>query len=157
MSDRAGIVRMFDHILLGYDIPKPESLLKISSASASVKLDLLPYSLATNLAHTLLWQNFWLQKLAGGRQRSGPQEWSNDFKVPEISEWSHLRDSFLEGLWKARAIAESEPFLHGCENDAEAVDALLCIAVHGAYHIGQMNLLKRAMNAQKRHEKLLSP
>lgn len=71
------------------------------------------------------------------------QEWSNDFRVPEASEWAGLRKEFLDGLAQARAIAASEPFAHKLNSDAEAVETLIRIAVHGAYHCGQMNLLKR--------------
>ena len=65
------LVQVFDQILEGYDIPKPEGMLKISEDQAFAELSPLPYSFATNLQHAVLWQRFWLQKLAGGRKKSG--------------------------------------------------------------------------------------
>lgn len=135
---------MFDHILEGYDIPAPNSMLRIGAESSAVKHENLPYSILTNLAHTVLWQDFWLAKLEGGRKRSSMAEWQNDFRVPDASEWKDLRSRFILGLQEARRRAASQPFDHRCSSDAEAVDTLLRIAVHGAYHCGQMNVLKRA-------------
>lgn len=140
--------RAITHILEGFDIPAPPSLLKVSAKSASEHLESLPYSLATNLAHAVLWQNFWLQKLGGGRQASGMTEWRKDFRVPEPGEFETLRKEFVSGLEQARAIAEAEPFQHGCADDAQALDTLARIVVHASYHMGQMMLLKRVLKGR---------
>ena len=146
--NRAVLAECFKQLLDGYDIPKPESVLKVSQDSANRKLPHLPYSLATNLSHAVVWQDFWLQKLAGGRQKSGMQEWQNDFKVPDESQFAANRAKFLAGLTRARDLASSEPFEHSLNSDEEAVETLVRILIHAAYHLGQMNLLKRAAKLQ---------
>lgn len=137
------LVQVFDHILEGYDIPTPEGMLKISEEQAFADLAPIPYSFATNLQHAVLWQRFWLQKLAGGRKKSGMEEWKNDFRTPDRSELKELKREFVDGLAQARSIAATEP------TDPEVVDTLIRIAVHGAYHLGQMNLIKRAVRKAK--------
>ncbi len=137
------LAQVFDHILEGYDIPKPEGMLKISEDQAFAELPPIPYSFATNLQHAVLWQRFWLQKLAGGRKKSGMEEWKNDFRIPDRSELKDLKREFVDGLALARSIAATEP------TDPEVIDTLVRIAVHGAYHLGQMNLMKRAARKAK--------
>lgn len=148
--DRSALPMVFDHILGGYDIPAPEGMLKVKRDAANEQIEPAPYSLATNLAHAVLWQRFWLGKLAGGRKKSNMTEWRDDFRVPEPEEWEGLRREFVKGLKEARRIAASEPFDHKCTDDTEAIDTLTRIAVHGAYHCGQMNLLKRMSRATKK-------
>lgn len=148
--DRAALVKVFDHIIEGADIPTPRGMLRINIDDANDTLPGLPYSVATNLAHAVLWQEFWLKKLAGGPRYSSNNEWKQDFRIPDADEWPDLRQRFVEGLERARAIAASEPFDHQAANDDEAVETLVRIAVHGAYHCGQMNLLKRAHRASKK-------
>lgn len=142
--DRTALVEVFKQILEGYDIHKPETVLKVSQKVAAQKQDELPYSLLTNLAHANLWQSFWLKKLAGGRKKSSMTEWRDDFRVPEPAEFDALRFEFISGLREAQRIASSDPFDHKCTDDQEAIETLVRIAVHGAYHLGQMVLLKRA-------------
>jgi uncharacterized damage-inducible protein DinB len=147
--DRTALVEVFKQILEGYDIHKPETILKVSQKSAAHHDGTHPYSLLTNLAHANLWQGFWLQKLAGGRKKSSMIEWRDDFRVPEPSELEALRFEFISGLREAARIAGSDPFEHKCTNDEEAVETLVRIAVHGSYHLGQMVLLKRSLKGNK--------
>ena len=137
------LVATFDHILEGYDIPKPEGMLKLKRADAVIDIEPSPYTLLTNLAHATLWQRFWLNKLHGGKKKSTMEEWKNDFRVPAPEEWEPLRREFIEGLKEARSIAKGEAPFECTEEEAQ--DTLLRIAVHGAYHCGQMNLLKRML------------
>lgn len=141
--DLTALALVFTHILEGYDIPAPEGMLKVSKERAAVKHEDIPYSLLTNLAHAVLWQTFWLNKLAGGRKKSNMTEWKDDFRVPDPSEFPELKKQFIEGIKQAKAVAESSPFEHQCDSDDEAIDCLCRIAVHAAYHCGQLSLLKR--------------
>lgn len=147
-----GLVEAFTHLIDGYDVPAPRAILKVSRASASMAVPGLPYTLLTNLHHTVVWQRFWLAKLQGGPRKSGPEQWRLDWRVPDDSEWEGLRAEFLAGLDEARRVAASEPMDHALATDAEAVDALCRILVHASYHVGQMNVLKRAGRAMGRAE-----
>jgi uncharacterized damage-inducible protein DinB len=135
-------------IKTGKDIPPAGPLLKITSAQAAIQMDNSPYSIATNLAHTVFWQQLWLDRLAGRPTKSFLEDW----KVPAETEWTAIRSRFLEGLDEAIYIAESEPFSHKMKSDADAVSTLIQIAIHDSYHLGQINLLKRQLRLAKRKE-----
>ena len=101
------------------------------------------YSIITLVEHTHFWQRIWLGSLTGSKRPDVMKDW----RVPAVEEWQEVRKAFLEGLEQAMSIAEAEPFVHKKKSDETAVDALLKIAVHDAYHIGQIVLLKRAVKA----------
>lgn len=144
MNSRTELLgELFTHIIEGYDIPTPAGLLKVSVERASAVREAAPYSLLTNLAHAVYWQNLWLDRLHGRPVPPTIEIWKNDWKEPNPREFKRLRQEFLEGLETARKIAAAEPFEHSMETDSKALYRLLQIAVHGAYHMGQMNLLKR--------------
>ncbi|MDI9641065.1 DinB family protein [Kamptonema cortianum] len=147
-AERAGLALVFRQMLEGWDIPAPEGMLKIKAESANRQIEGLPYSIATNLAHAVLWQDFWLDKLKGGKQKSGMEQWEHDFDVPEPNQWNELRSRFVAGLKEAMDYCTQEEFKHQAANDDAAVETLTRIATHGAYHIGQLNLLKRAMRSK---------
>lgn len=136
--ERDTLILLFDQILNGADIPTPQRLLRVRGTTAAVKQRNLPYSLLTNLAHTVVWQNIWLNKLSGGPTPPTMEVWKNDWRVPDPTAWEDLRKDFLDGLHRARAIAAEG------ELNAKSLDVLLRIAIHASYHMGQMNLLKRA-------------
>jgi uncharacterized damage-inducible protein DinB len=139
---REAVVEALRQIIEGTDIPPPRTLLNMTAKRAAVRLPEMPYSISTNLAHANFWQEIWLERLAGKRARSFPEDW----KTPPAEEWPSIREQFLSGLDRAVEIARSEPFDHKMKSDTVAIKTLLQIVVHDAYHIGQINLLKRALS-----------
>lgn len=140
--DRSILVETLRQVWEGVDIPAPESLLRnVSIDTAAKKLPWMPYSILTNVDHADFWQTIWLNRLKGLRAKSFIEDW----KVPLPEEWPSIKTSFLNGFREAMAIAASEPFEHKMKSDEVAVKTLLQIAVHNAYHLGQVNLLKREL------------
>jgi hypothetical protein len=140
-AGREAVVEALRQIIEGADIPPPRSLLSMTAKRAATKLPEMPYSILTNLAHANFWQQLWLDRLAGKRARSFLEDW----KTPPLEEWPVIREQFLTGLERAIEIARSDPFDHKMKSDAVAIKTLLQIVVHDAYHIGQINLLKRQL------------
>ncbi|HMS54653.1 MAG TPA: hypothetical protein PKA27_04570 [Fimbriimonadaceae bacterium] len=60
------------------------------------------------------------------------------------------RSKLVSGLADAIRIAEARPFVHYMKSDEDAVSTLLQIAIHDAYHVGQLVAVKRAVTAMKR-------
>ncbi len=58
-----------------------------------------------------------------------------------------MRRRFVEGLQEARRYCQTDPPALRCDSEEKAVDLLLRIAIHASYHMGQLNLLKRALRA----------
>jgi hypothetical protein len=124
----------------GKDIPAPASLLRNIKAEAAAEHPVdSPYSILANLAHAHFWQRLWLDRLAGGRARSFTEDW----QTPDPACWSDLRRDFLTGLDEAIRVASADPFEHKMKSDEIAVKTLIQIGIHDAYHLGQINLLKR--------------
>ncbi|MBV6491291.1 MAG: hypothetical protein KJZ62_01085 [Fimbriimonadaceae bacterium] len=138
---------LFQQILEGWDIPTPQGLLRIKQEDAAKQLPAHPYSALKNLAHAVFWQDLWLGQLAGQPRPPSEFVWQNDFRDPDPSEWPTLRRRFVEGLQEARRYCQADPPALGCDSEEKAVDLLLRIAIHASYHMGQLNLLKRALRA----------
>lgn len=147
--DRSTLVNLFDQIIEGWDIPTPSALVKVKAEDAEMKLPGLPYSMLTNLAHIVTWQRIWLKKLNGLDKASRMEDWKQDWRVPKAKEWDPLRKEFLTGLLEARRIAASEPMDQKLKSDEEASKVLTALAIHAAYHMGQLNVLKRGLRARK--------
>lgn len=126
--------------------PASEMLKTVKAADAVRVLPLLPYSLATNVAHADIWNRVWLARLEGG-EKFNPFP---DFPPVEPEQWEETKQSFLRNLGRAYEIACAEPLVHKCRSDASAAKLLLTIATHTAYHVGQMRLLKRALWLSRR-------
>jgi uncharacterized damage-inducible protein DinB len=129
----------------GLDFPAPRTILsRISNVDASRIPTGFKYSLITLVEHTAFWQTTWINRLKGKRSLSFMHDW----RVPEPNEWPEVRERFLAGLNEALAIAESKPFHHSMKSDEAAIRTILQIAVHDAYHIGQLVTLKRALRGE---------
>jgi hypothetical protein len=134
-------------VIEGIDFDAPEKLLsRVKPPDATRVPPGMPYSLATNVAHTDIWNSVWLAALEG-EPKVNPFP---DFPIIAEEEWPAVRDSFLMNLRKAYKISLGEPFTHEMKSDDSACRHLLKIAVHTTYHIGQFALLKRTLALQKK-------
>lgn len=148
MALDAGLAEALAQMLAGADIPKPTSLNALKAEDAATRLTGTPYSVLTNLAHAVLWQDTWLARLAG-KPVDTRQVWADDFRVPDASEYPALRKRFAEGLAEAHRFATGET-PHQVMDDAKAVAYLARIVIHASYHLGQMSTLRRMSKAKGR-------
>lgn len=144
--DQRTVAETFRMIIAGDDIAAPASMLKnVSEAKAAARLPGFPYSMLENLWHTVFWQEIWLDKVEGRK----PEHWIEDWQSPDPSEWKRLRAAFMKNQDRALAICTAKPFRHKMKNKDVALRNLMNIAVHDAYHIGQINLIKRVQRKTK--------
>lgn len=146
--DPKTIGHFLTHILEGFDIPKPEALVKVSGKAAVEPVERIPYTFADNLWHTVYWQNIWLDRLKGAPSRPSMEIWQGDWQTADAKEYLEIKQVFIAGLKEARDICNSEPFTHSMKTDIEAAEILIRIATHAAYHVGQLTLIKRALRAK---------
>lgn len=145
--DPKTVANMFQQIIGGDDIPAPAGMLKtIRADKAALRQPGFPYSILENLWHAVFWQTIWLSRLDGKRAKSFLEDWQS----PDPSEFSALRTQFLANLERARKIAGAKAFTHKMDSDDKAVKTLIAMAVHDSYHIGQINVMKRAMRTAKK-------
>lgn len=131
---RDDLREVFEQLAEGRDFPSPSGLLGgVSAARAERRREGMPYSLADNLAHAARWQEEWLAKFDGEKRPVGGDDW----RPAEPGEYAGLRARFVEGIDRAAKLAERDDLTPG-----DRV-RLVRIALHAAYHLGQMNLLKR--------------
>jgi len=93
-----------------------------------------PYSLATNVLHAAIWQDQCLAFIEG-TVPSG--EARNDWHVVTESEWPAVQARFLDGLGRAVKLAAKPDLTEDQQR------RLVRIAIHGAYHLGQIRLLSQ--------------
>lgn len=137
MSEVAESLRQ---IVEGEDFSTPAGLLRSIKAVTAVRVPVgCPYSIATNVKHALLWQDLWLAKLRGEQ----PPKIVPGQDFPEVSEaeWPAVRKAFVDGLNEAVEIAKGD-------TDEAAIKTLYKIGNHGAYHLGQVQLLKRILTGE---------
>ncbi|HLK15098.1 MAG TPA: DinB family protein [Fimbriimonadaceae bacterium] len=124
-----------NQLIEGKDFDPPARLLSNIKPEAAVRVPAgAPYSVATNVAHTDIWNRVWLNQIEG-KPRGNPFP---DFPVIEEAAWAGVRERFLEHLVRARELAETQ-------TNSKQVGRLIQIAVHTAYHVGQIKLLKRML------------
>jgi len=142
--DAATVAETLRQIIEGEDFSPPERMLKLSARRACFRPEYFPYSLATNVWHCDYWNRLWLARLTG--EGKLPENiWAEDWQIPQESEWDETRTRFVANLHRAREIAQAIPFKHALKSDQDAIRRLHQIAVHTAYHIGQIALLKRML------------
>lgn len=127
-------------IWVGRDFPPPASVLRgVNPTNATILPAGFKYSLITVVEHTDFWQRIWLARLHGQKVPTMFRDW----RVPPSSEWTAIRASFLANFEEAIRIASGA--IQAATTQDVTSTKLFQIAVHNAYHIGQMVLIKRAV------------
>lgn len=143
--DAPTVADALQQLVSGEDIPKIHHLLKrLKPEEAARQLPGWPYSLLTNLAHADFWQRLWLARIEGTPRPKYEDDWS----VPLEGEFAAVRTSFLKNLDRALDIAENWPRDNKMVDDDKALHLLLSLVIHNAYHIGQMKLMARLLQAE---------
>jgi hypothetical protein len=123
----------------GEDFSTPREMLEtIEPGMAATVPPGCPYSIATNVMHALLWQDLWVARLRG--EAGTAPEPDQDFPAVTEAEWPAVRARFVDGLEEALALARSDSFAPEPQGKI-----LFQIVNHGAYHLGQVQLLKRIL------------
>lgn len=145
--DAATVAETLRQVIEGTDFASTKRLVNIKADLACAVKEGFPYSIATNIWHCDYWNRLWLAKLQGTKRPTG-NIWAEDWQVPQPSDWKEVKVRFLANLARAHQIASAQPFTHAMKSDEEAVKVLNQIAVHTAYHVGQVALLKRILKAK---------
>ena len=139
---------MIRQVIEGRDFSPSEKLLMIDKEVAYFIPAGNMYSIATYVWHCNFWNQIWLARLLG-EKRLSDNDCRRDWFVPLPADWNEVRETFLSNLNLALKIASSKPFEHKMKDDDVAAKTLCQIAVHTAYHVGQVQLLKRMIGEIK--------
>jgi len=138
-----------------YAHPDPEDVLAgIDAATAGRRPAGAPHGIAEELGHIVYWLEVSVDWLSGIE----PDEPSPDAAWPvpagAIAEpdWDDLRRRYAEGIARVRAIAAEEDLaveLPGVP-DVPRLNAILVQAAHQSWHLGQIVLLRKFLEAEDR-------
>lgn len=142
--DPITVAEALRQVIDGMDFASAKRLVNIKPEVALAKPDHWPYSIAGNIWHCDYWNRLWLARLLG-EKRPAKNIWAEDWHDPAIEEWPSIKKQFLENLSRTQTIASAQPFTHAMKSDDEAIKVLNQIAVHTAYHVGQVALMKRLL------------
>ncbi|MEY4530540.1 MAG: hypothetical protein RLZZ156_1261 [Deinococcota bacterium] len=128
----------------GHAFNTAESILANLEEDVAVRIpENAVHSIAGHVAHMAWWQRQVLLDIQlGKRQRQSTDEFPST--VPQ-EEWQAVKQDFLSGLEELKQHCENQnliqqTYIHTNETIAEA---LLDFAIHNAYHLGQIVLLRR--------------
>jgi uncharacterized damage-inducible protein DinB len=127
----------------------------LSADLASKRVAGFPHSIAELVFHMNYWMTFELERIRGEKPKY-PQHNSQSFpSAPQ--DWDHLKRDFSRLLSEFAKLTESpgeelnrqlESVQEGDKNLSGSLESVLWQTVaHNSYHIGQIALIRRALNA----------
>ena len=125
----------------------PKLLLVDLSAKDAIKvLPNAPHSIAQIVAHMHFWQNFMIE-LIQGKSPVYPANEETGWPPVTVEQWPQLQTDFLAGLDFLQRLTYDEAALTREYKPGTTVGYLICdAALHNAYHLGQIVLLRCQMN-----------
>lgn len=132
--------------------PAPRLLGDLTPAQAAAKAPSLPHSVAELVAHAHFWQRWILDVAEGSPPRPVPHA-AEGWPAVGPGGWEGVRAAFLEGLERAKRLAEDperlrRPLLeqpHAGWERHSVGSALADLALHNAHHLGQAVAVRQAL------------
>lgn len=138
----------------GRDFDSLTDLLKDLTAAQAVNVPTgSPYSIATLTYHTWFWQDRWLKQIDG--EHTPPwtaEDDDSDFPVILPEDWESIRLKLLTDFTQVQGLANQPESFDRVTQFGDTVEVLLLRnALHCAYHLGQIMLLRRLMSLDSPH------
>ena len=128
----------------GGEFARPDNLLSdLTGEQASAVPPASPYSIGQIVAHTHFWQN---ANIAAARGETWPRptHLEDTFAPVAPEDWPALVTDFLTGIQTCKDLAEQKATLTSPAREDTSLDYDLAeSALHNAYHLGQIVLLRR--------------
>ena len=128
----------------------------LSAALANRRIDGYPHSISEIVAHLNYWMDYELKRIAGGAP-AYPEHAIEGWPPASKKDWEATRDRFKNLLGDLVRLSDSSsevfqrdvPGVHAVqEPKAYSVHAVLWqMVAHNSYHLGQIALLRRCLNA----------
>lgn len=120
-----------------------DALMDLSPEQATTPPPGCPYSIATVVFHMWFWQDRWLKQIADIHCEPFHAD-DSDFPTIQADAWQMTRDEFFAGYVKLRERATHVAVFEKTTQFGDTVEGLLLrSAIHTAYHVGQVVLLRR--------------
>ena len=110
------------------------------------------HSIRRVTAHLVFWQDLYLERLAGAERPSPPHDaagWPGGDAPRDEREWKALAARFADGLARAGAAIDSAPLGTNLPrwSGRTRFAGLNGLAVHNAYHLGQIVQLRKILGS----------
>lgn len=104
------------------------------------------------VAHLNYWQDIYLERASGADRPSPPHDadgWPGADAPRNEREWKDAADHFRDGLRRAEAVAGDWPLGEMLPNwgGRSRLECLLGLALHNAYHAGQIAQLRKMLGS----------
>jgi hypothetical protein len=134
------------HIAEGRDFDSlSDAIMDLTPEQATTVPTGCPYSIATVVFHMWFWQDRWLKQIADVHCEPFKGD-DSDFPSIAIGDWVKTRDNFFAGYQKLRETAPHTSIFEKPTQFGDTVEVLLLrSALHTAYHVGQIVLLRRLL------------
>jgi len=141
MANLNAVAEAMRQVANGEDFWSADTLTRDLSPESACKIpDGCPYSIATQVAHMLVWQDHWLDQIQGQPVKDVSD--AEDFPSPALEDWTNLRGRLVAGIDLASSISAGID-VDRSTGQRTVGDTLLKIAIHNAYHIGQIALIRQ--------------
>ena len=127
---------------------------------AARKIEGYPQSIFEIVAHMNYWMDYELRRIKGENPNypeHAAMSWPADFTPPNETEWNLLVIQFAELIDQLATLAKTDSGFLNRQVAAtqpnhdqplySVLDVLWQTAIHNSYHVGQIVLLRRALNA----------
>ena len=147
MTGQQAIVEAIRQMIEGDDYtPLDRLIANLTPEQAARKPAGSPYSIATITWHTWFWINAWVIIIRG----AGDPFQGHDPQVgwPEVApeDWPAIRERLGEALLAAKELAAGQDIDRKTWQEQTVGSNLLQIALHTAYHIGQIALVRQELH-----------
>jgi hypothetical protein len=134
------------HMAEGRDFDSlSDALMDLTPEQATTIPSGCPYSIATVVFHMWFWQDRWLKQIENIHCEPFKDE-DGDFCVVEPNGWHNKRDEFFAGYAKLQEAARHVAIFEKPTQFGDTVETLILrSALHTAYHVGQVVLLRRLL------------
>jgi uncharacterized damage-inducible protein DinB len=144
MTDRATVVETIRQMIEGEDYHPLDRLINdLTPEQATLRPEGAPYSIATIVWHTWYWVNVWNVVIEGTGDPFGGMD--PDASWPEVpaDAWADTRERLVTSLRRAAELAATTDLERPTWQGQTAGHNLTQVAVHTAYHIGQIALARQ--------------
>jgi uncharacterized damage-inducible protein DinB len=141
-------MNILQRLFIDLEFAPREHIVRVPLAYVGVQPAASHHSIFEELWHLTKWQTFVLRMACGEAVRSDYQEEEfPDAQAPETEEaWKGLVTEFLTGSAEAVSLAGDEDALRVPLQDGLTVrERLELLAVHNAYHLGKIVLLRQLL------------
>ncbi|MDM5189582.1 DinB family protein [Bacillus sp. DX4.1] len=133
-------------------IPIKNAIEDIDWELSGKQIENIPYSIYQLLKHMIYWQDFLLLGLQGEKPQlptDVKESWPVEHMAKSQEEWEEVIEQFLSGVDTACTIAQTTKLDEDLAQypDVTRADTLRNIASHNSYHLGEIVLLRRLLEA----------